>query len=164
MPYGIAPCLASIRKNLKLMKTNYNLSIPTPCAKPWASFTTTSTGGFCTSCSKTVIDFTRMSDNQILQFINQNPQQVCGRFRSEQLKEYRSIEPVKIKPGSLLLKAGILSLFLVLTTKPGSAQTSLLYAQKETVQTSAHPDERTILSINDRIVRGLVKSSDESWL
>jgi hypothetical protein len=43
-------------------------------------------GAYCNSCCKTVTDFSAMSDKDILDYFdNRKGQQVCGRFRNEQL-------------------------------------------------------------------------------
>lgn len=43
-------------------------------------------GAFCGVCSKTVVDFTVMSDEQVKNyFIDNAGQKTCGRFRNEQL-------------------------------------------------------------------------------
>jgi hypothetical protein len=46
--------------------------------------TPTERGAFCDKCSRDLFDFTRMSDDQIIQIIASG-QSVCGRFRSDQL-------------------------------------------------------------------------------
>lgn len=43
-------------------------------------------GRFCSSCSKTVIDFTKMNTNEIQDFISQNRnKRICGHFKQTQL-------------------------------------------------------------------------------
>jgi len=44
-------------------------------------------GRFCTSCAKTVIDFSVMSDEAVRQyFISNYEQKICGRFKNIQLQ------------------------------------------------------------------------------
>jgi hypothetical protein len=46
-------------------------------------------GAYCAACSKEVIDFTGMDDDQLVRYFTQQKQQpACGRFRTEQLKTY----------------------------------------------------------------------------
>ncbi len=75
------------------MKPNFQLNIPKPCSEQWDKFTPTSEGGFCGSCQKNVIDFTQMSESQLVAYFRDLPTQenkVCGRFRDDQLqKNYR---------------------------------------------------------------------------
>ena len=72
------------------MKVNFQISIPTPCHERWEEFTPTSTGGFCGSCQKNVIDFSGMSDSQLVAYFRDLPtdnQHICGRFRNDQLQK-----------------------------------------------------------------------------
>ena len=41
-------------------------TIPSPCTESWDCMTSTKEGRFCQSCEKTVVDFTRMSDAELL--------------------------------------------------------------------------------------------------
>jgi hypothetical protein len=77
------------------MKTNFQISIPTPCDEDWGKFTPTSTGGFCGSCQKNVVDFTGMSESQLVAYFRDLPtdnQHLCGRFRNDQLQKNYDIE------------------------------------------------------------------------
>jgi hypothetical protein len=88
------------------MKKSLQLTIPKPCHENWNAFTPTRKGGFCQSCSKEVIDFTRYTDEQVIDYFKSRPQNTCGRFRPNQLKTYTLVEP-KTTP-----RLGWLSLFL----------------------------------------------------
>ena len=48
------------------MKQNFSISIKSPCQENFESFEPTQKGGFCDSCQKEVIDFTKMSSQEIL--------------------------------------------------------------------------------------------------
>jgi hypothetical protein len=75
------------------MNSNFQLNIPKPCSERWDKFTTTPEGGFCGSCQKNVIDFTQMSESQLVAYFRDLPakeNKICGRFRNDQLeKNYR---------------------------------------------------------------------------
>jgi hypothetical protein len=95
--YGIFHQFASSQKNLNntTMKTNFQISIPTPCDEDWGKFTPTSTGGFCGSCQKNVVDFSGMSESQLVAYFRDLPtdnQHLCGRFRDDQLQKNYDIE------------------------------------------------------------------------
>src|SRR6187431_1091417 len=108
------------------MKRTLNLSIPTPCTEKWENFEPRPAGGFCMSCSKTVVDLTRMNDDQIIDFFKNKPAHICGRLRAGQLRAYTLADPVKIDAGFTLFRAGVLSLFLLLSGKVASAQQVVL--------------------------------------
>jgi hypothetical protein len=63
------------------------ISIPTPCHEKWNEMSPTEQGAFCGVCSKTVVDFTSLSDEEVQNyFLSQRGQKTCGRFRNDQLK------------------------------------------------------------------------------
>lgn len=62
------------------------LRIPEPCHEDWNKMTPKDQGSFCSSCSKVVVDFTKMSDREVLGYLQQTKdQKTCGRFSSFQL-------------------------------------------------------------------------------
>lgn len=104
------------------IEAKMRLSIPRPCNQNWNSFQLTTTGGHCTSCNKVVVDFTSMTDKEILTFFKNNSAHTCGRFRNGQLKEYDDSKMPVIKPGLPLLRAGLISILLLVVARPSSAQ------------------------------------------
>ena len=68
------------------MKSRYTISIPKPCHENWLEMTPNDKGRFCQSCTKTVVDFTKMNPNEIQGFIHNNKhQRICGHIRKDQL-------------------------------------------------------------------------------
>jgi hypothetical protein len=64
----------------------FKIAIPKPCHKDWNAMSPNQQGRYCTACAKTVTDFTLMSDEEIKSFfINKKDEEVCGRFKHEQL-------------------------------------------------------------------------------
>ncbi|SNR94413.1 CarboxypepD_reg-like domain-containing protein [Belliella buryatensis] len=59
---------------------NLKVSIKKPCDKKWESFSLNENGGFCSKCKTTVVDFTNLSNEEILQYMNNSNQKVCGRI------------------------------------------------------------------------------------
>jgi hypothetical protein len=147
------------------MKTSLSLSIPTPCQEKWDNFTAVSNGRFCDSCSKVVIDFTKMNDQEILDFLKSKPTHACGRFRPNQLKIYSQTQTpiVKVNPGLALLKASLLSVLMMLISKPSSAQTMGTKLQTEMVQHPvSHFDTQTMTG-EERVIKGVVKSKEDGY-
>jgi hypothetical protein len=67
---------------------NTQFSVPKPCHENWDAMTPEEKGRFCSVCSKTVTDFTQMSNEQIVIYLRQNSgSRVCGRFTNDQLEE-----------------------------------------------------------------------------
>ncbi len=62
------------------------ITIPTPCHEDWNNMAANQQGRHCSSCCKTVVDFTKMTDDEVRHFlINKKEEKVCGRFTSNQL-------------------------------------------------------------------------------
>lgn len=63
------------------------ITIPTPCHEDWNKMTPDNTGRHCSACSKSVIDFTVMSDEEVKYFFlnKKEEEKVCGRFKQTQL-------------------------------------------------------------------------------
>ncbi len=60
--------------------------IKTPCSEDWNKMKKEEGARFCDSCSKSVIDFTEMSQTQISDYLHaQQGNRVCGRLQSSQL-------------------------------------------------------------------------------
>jgi len=50
------------------MKPELYLHIPTPCHEDWNTMTPVEKGKFCGSCNKEVVDFSLMTDAEVLNF------------------------------------------------------------------------------------------------
>ncbi|GAB4023242.1 hypothetical protein [Spirosoma koreense] len=64
---------------------SFSIQIPQPCHERWADMQPTERGRFCASCQKTVVDFTGLSDAEIIRLLSRHPETTCGRLRNEQL-------------------------------------------------------------------------------
>jgi hypothetical protein len=69
------------------MKANkVKLNIPEPCHEDWNKMTLKEQGSFCGSCAKTVVDFTKMSDREVIDYLAKTKdQKTCGRFTTFQI-------------------------------------------------------------------------------
>jgi hypothetical protein len=69
------------------MSKKFQLQIPKPCHENWDKMTPVEQGRFCGSCQKAVVDFTGMSDMQVVAFFKKpSTGSVCGRFYNDQLE------------------------------------------------------------------------------
>jgi hypothetical protein len=75
------------------MKQISHVSIPDPCTQNWDKMLPDAGGKFCDSCQKSVTDFTKLSNSEILRFLSSSSN-VCGRFDPSQLNSLNSeLEP-----------------------------------------------------------------------
>jgi hypothetical protein len=138
------------------MTNQFNLNINTPCAENYDQFAPTPKGGFCGSCKKEVVDFTKMNpEDLIIFFKNKTTQNTCGRFNTDQLN--RHIEkPKKNKRLSLLSGIGFACL----------AFFSSIVAQAQDKKKNLEPIENTSEIKGTQfekniIIKGTVKSGDQ---
>jgi hypothetical protein len=59
--------------------------IDEPCHENWDAMTPMQQGRFCSSCAKPVMDFTRMTDMQVMNYMSTATGSVCGRMTNFQL-------------------------------------------------------------------------------
>jgi hypothetical protein len=116
----------------------YTVKISKPCSESWASMTDSGKGRYCSHCTKNVVDFTQLTDNEILQLVENATGKLCGRFNQEQLNRCliqtgkKSVNPqlYKILAGLLLLS---------------SAENSIAHEEKSATSIVAQP-------VNDNLV------------
>jgi hypothetical protein len=62
----------------------YKISMGNPCSVGWQNMVPNESGRFCSQCSKTVVDFTVMTDEQVVEYLLTH-RGVCGHFNKTQL-------------------------------------------------------------------------------
>src|SRR6478752_2299174 len=67
------------------MKKSIQIQIPEPCHENWDKMNASAQGRFCNACSKVVVDFSMMSDKEILNYISKASSSICGRVNNDQL-------------------------------------------------------------------------------
>lgn len=71
------------------------VTLPDPCHENWEAMHEVEKGRFCMSCQKQVVDFSLMSDSEILHVISQSQGNGCGRFSLEQLNRPLSEQKIQ---------------------------------------------------------------------
>jgi hypothetical protein len=94
-----------------IMKTQTYLHISTPCNEDWNKMSNSEKGRFCDSCASQVIDFTVMTDHQVLAYMAANQGKVCGRFNTEQMDRGLNDTSIKKKKIWQWALTGFTSLF-----------------------------------------------------
>ncbi|QJD79934.1 hypothetical protein [Spirosoma rhododendri] len=63
----------------------FSVQIPQPCPQSWDNMQPNDTGRFCTSCQKTVVDYTTLSDQELIKRLARPTAETqCGRLRDDQ--------------------------------------------------------------------------------
>jgi hypothetical protein len=73
------------------MHVKFQIRIPSPCQENWDAMRPEEKGRHCASCQKTVIDFTGMSDREIIGHLARAGQGVCGRMAPDQIDRDMSL-------------------------------------------------------------------------
>ncbi|WP_431136341.1 carboxypeptidase-like regulatory domain-containing protein [Psychroserpens mesophilus] len=137
------------------MKNQLNLNIQTPCSEHFNQFKPTAKGGFCNSCEKEVVDFTKMNSEELISYFKtRRTKNTCGRFNSSQLKTYDS----NSKRMSLLNVFKSFGLACVAFLSFGTLQAQDARSQNEDSESKS---ARLILNKNEKdiVIKGHVTES-----
>jgi hypothetical protein len=115
------------------MPTPLKLHIPEPCHENWQNMTQQEQGRFCGSCQKTVVDFSVMTDKEILDYFSKTSQHVCGRFTNDQLNKELQVTDKK-KRFSLVYIWNIILATLLITEANAQVKPKPKKPVKVTVQ------------------------------
>lgn len=97
------------------------LSIPEPCHENWQQMTPTEQGRYCNVCAKEVIDFSMMTDTEVLNyFTHTTHDKVCGRALPGQLN--RTITRPKEPKKRLFWYWNYIVMFLMFFSKSNNAK------------------------------------------
>lgn len=132
-------------------KQTITINIPEPCHESWAEMQPSGCGRHCAHCEKVVIDFTQMSDEEIIKiFTAQKDNPPCGRFTNAQLNRPLILNEQR-KPFHIpALMAKIAAAFLLVPTfiQQSFAQT----AQKPKTEQSPVPANNKPILLKGKII------------
>src|SRR5690349_5926215 len=84
-----------------------NPVINNPCPEKWDSMTPAEGGNFCGKCSKIVIDFTKKTTQEIIDFLTiRSGEDICGKLRKPSLAPVRVSKTMKLFAAALYLAFG----------------------------------------------------------
>ncbi len=99
----------------------FQLSIPEPCHQSWQGMTPTQQGRFCSACAKEVVDFSMMTDDEVLNYFNnKKDDNVCGRVLPSQLE--RAIAPSHLPVKKRFWYWHYITLLFLFFSKTGQAK------------------------------------------
>ena len=130
------------------------LSIPEPCQENWQQMDPSEKGRFCNACAREVVDFSTMTDNELLHYFSKKGgEKVCGRMYPDQLNRAITLPtPVKHRKfrywnyaaaclflfsKSSVLKAQIKSQVVTVPVQPGTCNVKMgkmVRISEETIQ------------------------------
>lgn len=79
------------------MGKKYQISIPEPCQEDWDGMKETGLGRYCNSCERNIQDYSKMSDNELVQLL-MSDQPHCGNFDEAQLDRVLQLDRRNLLP------------------------------------------------------------------
>jgi hypothetical protein len=140
---------------------NSSISIPKPCHEDWNKMDPNNEGKFCNSCHKTVVDFTKMSKEEIQTYFKQKAGgNTCGHFYASQLKENIKTKPSVFKRVSYFATIA-LGLFLPLSgcKKQVTGEPAVIEDKKEEIEITGD----TVYTGNNQVTppKPILKKADK---
>jgi hypothetical protein len=128
------------------MKKEIYIQIPEPCHEDWDRMTPVQQGRYCQSCCKDVIDFSLMTDREIINFLSKPQGKTCGNFSNDQLNRViaEPATPAKKKVWAVMLS---FLMPLVIAQKASAQRGKLSVKQKEPVKCVTQLRGDTIASV-----------------
>ncbi len=124
-----------------------SIQIPSPCSESWDKMLPNENGRFCLNCSKTVIDFTKSSNEKLIA-LDKNKTSICGRFYPSQLNQ-----ELVIKKQSKVWYSFLATSLLLSTSKSLHSQTNISNNNKTTILSNSKLSDST-LSSKTKIIYG----------
>lgn len=97
----------------KLQKMKPKISIPNPCHENWEAMTPVDRGKFCSVCQKTVHDFTKTKEEEIIKIAQTSEHKICGRFLKSQILPKNSFQKMAFQFQQFLFAKGYQNQFFV---------------------------------------------------
>ena len=110
-----------------MKKKKLQISIPEPCDQKFKDMTPTEGGRHCAQCDKVLVDFSVLTDKEIVEVVKNNKGKLCGHFRKSQLN--RDISLVSQRVNSTRGKTASLLLTSMLSGGILEGQSKLLFPQ-----------------------------------
>lgn len=137
-------------------KSAFTLSVPQPCTESWKEMTPDEQGRFCQHCQKTVIDFSNMTDNELVNYFSGTSGKICGRFMPEQLNREMVIPSESRKP-FISIAAMLSALYLFIPGTKAASRPMTTQAPGQKADTTGPATEHVPLNL---VLTGTVVSSE----
>jgi hypothetical protein len=142
------------------------ISIPEPCQKPWDEMNFTKNGKYCVNCEKEVVDFTKMSSLELVNWFKNANEKVCGRINPTQLIAFNHKIETRNKKILALPKILIATCLGLLTHSKASANITSIVNSKINFDIHFSPKKYQLDKLYNRTdslieIRGIVRASED---
>ena len=142
---------------------NHNLKIEKPCHEDWNKMASNELGRHCQLCEKTVVDFTKMSSEEIKEYLlKKSNERICGRILKEPVKRIPSKKEqwfnnqrlrINQKIGFIPMRTSLLSILSILMVLFGCNQT--------TAESKPYTKENSPITSGDSVANDSTQRIDE---
>ncbi|WP_338760695.1 carboxypeptidase-like regulatory domain-containing protein [Bernardetia sp. ABR2-2B] len=135
------------------------VQIPEPCHEDWSKMKPQEQGRFCGSCQKLVIDFSQMSDKEIVGYFKESKSKnTCGYFKKSQVdrKLKQPAAPTPIRKFFLKELAVAVFTFFVASNE-AKAQGGTYFSEEEIEQSKNNSD-----TIRKNIIKGKIINGEKN--
>ena len=139
------------------MPKHIQIKVQESCHENWNGMQPNQQGRHCQSCQKTVVDFTDMTDTELVNFFTKNKGNTCGRFNNDQLQRSMAIPQKKVHWMKYFFRITLPAFFL--STK-ASAQDTTKPAME--VVDTARPFEQIDTGIDNSIIDSVKPLADST--
>lgn len=147
----------------------FEITLPQPCHESWPEMTPTEQGRFCDQCAKEVIDFSKLSDAELIDRL-QKTSQGCGRFTASQIQRSYPINNKKRywnKAAAFLFPILLGSSALAAQTVKKTIQTQIVETKPPKTLIEENPEQEisikgTVFDENQETIIGVTVHLDNS--
>lgn len=134
------------------MNSSLHIKLPEPCREDWNRMTPTDEGRFCGACQHDLVDFTQMSDEELIRFFLNHRGKVCGRFSTTQLDRSitRPEKHLRLIPTRFARRVAAAAIFIQSLAHHAYAQ---IGRQKTEIVARNHQTNKKV----SRIIKGIVQ-------
>ena len=150
----------------------YVVTIPNPCHENWELMTPQERGRHCKVCNKVIIDFTTMTNEEIILYLQSAKESVCGRIEEIDSQSLQPYIPLT-KQAKLFLYALAIAFFTQVPlnvvgqeVKDSTHIAQMQYGQltgKVTDEKGNPLDFATVRVLQDGIVKGGAKTDQDGY-
>lgn len=136
------------------------LIIAEPCHEDWSKMTTVQKGKHCAVCAKQVVDFSKNSKEEIVDYLDGAEGQTCGRFKKGQIDVYGESHNAIKKPVIPLYKTIAASIIAIL----GAGVPSVIAQDHERFQmggVTSRPIEAVVKNNSNISIKGKISSHNQ---
>jgi hypothetical protein len=128
-----------------MKKSYYTLKIDAPCKQNWNSMAVNDVGKYCSKCSKTVVDLSKLNNQEIIHFLRDSKGKPCVRLAKNQ-SEIQIENNSRVQPKFYKILAGILLL-------GSSNYTSAHKSPQINTEIKTHPVNKVMLSAQNDLLK-----------